>query len=108
MPTYFFRIIFIVVVFLHGAVYTRAQNDSPVSRVDTVSIGTDSSTRMADSSETNREAVVTYLYNDSLYLPVKDSSFLSSYALREVSQSKVNKYLADPDYAYANDPEYWK
>jgi hypothetical protein len=45
---------------------------------------------------------------DSLYLPVKDSVYLKIYTLREVSQPKVDKYLTNRDYEYANDPEYWK
>jgi hypothetical protein len=93
---------------MHGTEYSWAQNDSSVGQYDTLPRQTDSSVRIADSSETNRDAVETYLNSDSVYLPVKDSLFMGSYVLREVSQPKVNKYLADPAYEYANDPEYWK
>lgn len=30
------------------------------------------------------------------------------YSFREVSQRQVNSYLKNPDYAYANEPEYWR
>jgi hypothetical protein len=30
------------------------------------------------------------------------------YTFREVSQRQVNSYSKNPDYAYANDPEYWR
>jgi hypothetical protein len=60
-----------------------------------------------DSSVATRDNAVTYSSDDSLYMPVKDTSFLNIYALRVVSQAKVNKYLADHDYEYANDPAYW-
>lgn len=63
---------------------------------------------MVDSSGVSGDGAATYISGDSLYMPVKDSSYLDTFALREVSQSSVNKYLANPDYAYANDPEYWK
>ncbi|HTB25887.1 MAG TPA: DUF4129 domain-containing protein [Puia sp.] len=31
-----------------------------------------------------------------------------SYSFREVSQRQVNSYLKNPDYAYANEPDYWR
>lgn len=34
--------------------------------------------------------------------------YLPSYSFREVSQRQLNSYLKNPDYAYANDSEYWR
>jgi len=56
-----------------------------------------------DTSETVEVAA-----EDSLYQPVPDSSYVSGYYLRRVPQVQVNKYLTDPAFAYANDPQYWK
>jgi hypothetical protein len=108
MFKYFFSILFIFLVTSAGAVYSQARTDSIVSGEDTVSVQTDSSAPVVDSSEVTRNAAVTYVSDDSVYNPVKDSSFLNTYALREVSQPRVDKYQSDRDYEYANDPEYWR
>ncbi len=34
--------------------------------------------------------------------------YFPDYTLREVSQRQANSYLKNPDYAYANDPEFWR
>ena len=44
---------------------------------------------------------------DSLYQPVQDTSVFLSENIRKVSAKKVGRYKNDPDYAYANDPQYW-
>ncbi len=106
MYKYFFRI-FLIVVSLPGAVYSQARTDSPVNSVDSVSVQADSLS-VVDSSGVTGDAASTYVSDDSLYMPVKDSSYLNTFALREVSKAKVDQYLADRDYEYANDPEYWE
>ncbi|HLA58380.1 MAG TPA: hypothetical protein VK622_06450 [Puia sp.] len=108
MHKYFFRIFLIFFVSCPGTVYSQARTDSSVTVEDSVSVQSDSSSSVVDSSAVASDAAITYFSDDSLYRPVKDSLYLNSYALREVSQPKVNKWLADRDYEYANDPEYWK
>lgn len=46
--------------------------------------------------------------SDSLSMQVSDNGYLSSVSIREVPKKQVDSYLKNPDYAYANDPEYWK
>jgi hypothetical protein len=104
----FFRTFFVFLVSSPGCVYSQARTDTTVSREDSVVVQSDSSSSVVDSSGVSRDGAITYVSDDSLYRPVKDSSYLNTFALREVRQSKVNQYLADPDYAYANDSEYWK
>jgi hypothetical protein len=43
-----------------------------------------------------------------LYQPVSDSSYSTTGVLREVPEKEFKKYSENGDYAYANDPEYWK
>jgi hypothetical protein len=76
------------------AVLAQTETDSSSASADTVSVSGDS-VQQAGSS-------------DSLYQPVSDSGFLLNYAIRKVPERTVRGYLQDPDYAYANDPEYWK
>jgi len=108
MYKYFFRILLIFFASSPGTIYSQDRTDSTVSSEDSVSMQTDSSSSVVDSSAIARDAAVTYLSDDSLYRPVRDSSFLNTFTFREVSQPKVDKWLSDRDYEYANDPEYWK
>ncbi len=43
-------------------------------------------------------------------IELNDSSgkYFPSYSFREVTRRQVNSYLKNPDYAYANEPEYWR
>ena len=45
-----------------------------------------------------------------LKIELNDSSgkYFPSYSFREVSRRQLNSYLKNPDYAYANEPEYWR
>jgi hypothetical protein len=108
MFKYLFSIIFIFLVSNSGTVYSQTNSDTTPAMTDTVAISVDSSantnglpTEVTDSSRAE-------INEDSLYIPVKDSGYLNSYTVRTVAQPKVNKYLADHEYEYANDPEYWK
>ena len=82
MYKYIFSVL--IIFFLVGPGRVRAQGGGDTS--ETVEVGS----------------------GDSLYQPVPDSSYASRYYLRRVPQVEVNKYLADPAFAYANDPQYWK
>jgi hypothetical protein len=46
----------------------------------------------------------------ALKIQVNDSigKYSPAYILREVSQRQANSYIKNPDYAYANNPEYWR
>lgn len=44
---------------------------------------------------------------DSSYLPVSGNTVMPA-GLRKVPDSILKTYLRDPDFAYANDPSYWK
>ena len=46
--------------------------------------------------------------NDNIYQPVADSLFSPSVPIRKVPEIQVNRYKSSPDYAYANDPQYWQ
>jgi hypothetical protein len=107
MFKYFFRILLIFFISYPGNVYSQARTDSSVVSGDSVSSQPDSSLSAVDSSGIASDAV-TYLKGDDPSMPVMDSTYLNTYALREVSQSKVDKYRTDRDYEYANDPEYWE
>jgi hypothetical protein len=108
MFKYFFRIIFPFLVCVPVAVYAQAPTDTTVSIQDTVIVQTDSSASGPDSSDAAIQVGPAEINEDSMYMPVRDSAYLNAYGLREVPQSKVEKYLADRDYEYANDPAYWK
>jgi len=108
MYKFFFRILLIFFFSSPGILYSQAGADSTAGSVDTALVQTDSSLSVVDSSGVAGDGKATYISNDSLYMPVKDSSYLSAFALRTVPQSNVKRYLADRDYEYANDPEYWK
>jgi Domain of unknown function (DUF4129) len=74
---------FFIVFFLTGIPFVSAQVN-----VDSV-----------DMPETN---------SDSLYQPIPDRNDMPADAFREVPAKRVATYLKDADYAYANDPDYWK
>jgi hypothetical protein len=60
-------------------------------------------------SQTSTDSAETIeLIPDSLHKPVAGNGDFLLDSVRQVSQRQVNSYLTDPDYAYANDPEYWK
>jgi hypothetical protein len=46
--------------------------------------------------------------NKSRYRPVADSLFSPSGLVREVPAKEVNSLKKNPDYAYANDPAFWR
>jgi hypothetical protein len=108
MHKFFVRILLIFLVCSPGFVYSQTRTDPTVRSGDSVLVETDSLSSVFDSSGVTMGSTVTYAGEDSLYMPVKDSSYLNAYAPREVLQSKVSRYLADRDYEYANDPAYWK
>jgi hypothetical protein len=108
MCKYFFSIIFPFLVCIPVAVCAQTPTDTTVSIKDTVVVQTDSSASGPNSSETVSQGGADEINEDSIYLPVRDSAYLNAYALREVPHSKVDKYLADRDYEYANDPAYWE
>jgi hypothetical protein len=107
MLKYFFRVIFVFSVSLPAVVCAQAQADTIATIRDTVIVQTDSSASGPDSSDATSQNVPAELNEDSVYMPVKDSVNLKAYILRQIPQPKVDKYLADRDYDYANDPEYW-
>ena len=108
MFKYIFSIIFIFLVSCLGKVYSQTRAETSDASEDTVTIQVDSSASVLDSSSVARESAAVELNEDSLYMPVKNSVSLNTYVLREVSKLTVDKYLAERDYEYANDPEYWK
>jgi hypothetical protein len=62
-----------------------------------------------DSLQSNADSSGLELTNvDTLLLPVSTGIFQPVPIIREVPRNQLNKYLKDADYAYANDPEYWK
>jgi hypothetical protein len=108
MFKYPFCIVFIILASHCGVAYSQAQPDTSLRTTDTVTTTFDSSSKSTDSSAELTDSARAEINEDSLYMPVKDSDYLNNYTVRTVSQLKVNKYLADRDYEYANDPEYWE
>jgi hypothetical protein len=45
---------------------------------------------------------------DGVYQPVPDTLFSPPGSIREVSKIQVKRYKNNPEYAYANDSEYWR
>jgi hypothetical protein len=105
MYKYFFSILLVFCVSFPGYVYSQERTDSSAGAEDSVVVYADSSA--LDSSGTTNETTQIYPKPDSLNMPVKDSAYLSAVGFREVPLRDVHKYLADRDYEYANDPEYW-
>jgi hypothetical protein len=56
----------------------------------------------ADSSATGEN------HSENSYLPKEDTGYLPKGPTRVVSAKQINVYMRNPDYIYANDPEYWK
>ncbi len=78
--------------------YSQTNNDSTInsSLNDTISGGGDESVEK------------TAIDTDDIYNPVSDTAIPRSSEIRQVSQRNINAYLKNPDYAYANDPDYWR
>src|SRR5437764_4477708 len=108
MQTFSFRILLIFLLSSPAAMYAQVGTDSSINRGDTITMQTDSLSSLSDSTVVSESHTQTYVGMDSLYMPVKDSSYLNAFSLREVPPAKVNKYLADRDYEYANDSAYWE
>ena len=108
MFKYIFSAIFIFLVSNSGAVYSQTNSDTTTATTDTVAISIDSSVNTNSTSAAISDSARVEVNEDSLYMPVKDSGYLNSYEVRTVAQPKVDKYLADHEYEYANNPEYWK
>jgi len=108
MQTFFFRILLIFLLSSPAAVYSQVRTDSSDNSGDTITMQTDSFSSVPDSTDVSEAHMQTYTSMDSMYMPVKDNSYLNTFTLREVSSANIKKYLADRDYEYANDPEYWK
>jgi len=90
---------YILVVFLLTPTCLVAQN-----RQDTLSAGyTDTPAEKNSDSLYSDESA-----DDNLSLPVADSSSPAPKKLREVPAKQVKLFRDDPEYAYANDPEYWR
>src|SRR5580765_1173165 len=90
---------YILVVFLLAPACLAAQY-----REDTLSSGyTDTPVEKNSDSLYSDESA-----DDSLDTPVADSTSLAEKKLREVPAKQVNLFRDDPEYAYANDPEYWR
>jgi hypothetical protein len=53
-------------------------------------------------------AQIEEINTDSHYQAVADSDHLPSIDVREVPERQVDKFLKDPAFAYANNPQYWK
>jgi hypothetical protein len=107
MFKHLFTITFSFFIGLQVAVYAQAPTDTTVSIKDTVVVEIDSSGSGIHSSDTVSQVLGDEIKEDSIYTPVRDSGYRKLYALRQVPRLKVDKYLADADYQYANNPEYW-
>lgn len=57
---------------------------------------------------TNNTEDMRYEDSSKYPLPILDTGILPVYAVRKVDQRTVRAYLKNSDYAYANDPEYWR
>lgn len=97
MIKFFFS--FFIFFLLFGSFSAAAWNDQDTTVVpspETTTAGEPDSVSAAGVSE------------DSMYLPVRDTLFSSPGSIREVSGKLVSRYKNIPEYAYANDSEYWR
>ena len=102
MFKYFFSILFFIFLGGTGSAFSQDTADTIPKTIDSVgavNVDSTATTNVTPTGEVNE---------NNAYRPVTDSAFPDQYTLRQVSQAKMNKYLSDPDYAYANDPQYWK
>jgi len=95
-----FLILFLFVFFLRGIedAFSQTSGDSSLN----------SSVNDSAIAGTNSSEYMRYEDSPKYSLPVLDTGVLSLYPVRKVDQRTVNAYLKNPDYAYANDPEYWR
>ena len=93
---HFSYLIFLLLLGSFSAVAGDQQDTSIAAIGDTVAVAAQESVPVDD---------ISY---DSLYLPVPDSIFSSPGNIREVSAKQVSRYKNSPEYAYANDSEYWR
>ena len=92
--TFCFLVIFLLTA--HQSVHSQSGKEAADSTIDSVQTSDDSSVYVEEAN------------TDSLLLPVADSIYMPAEIIREVPAGQLSKYLKDRDYAYANDPEYWK
>jgi hypothetical protein len=78
--------------------YSQTSDDSIVTAKAIDSVTTGSNIKEEKSDEASEQ----------YFLPISDTGALSTAPTRKVNQRTVNSYLKNPDYAYANDPEYWR
>jgi hypothetical protein len=100
MIKYFLRFILIFLLLGSNGLFAQTTSDSS-SAIDTVN----ASGLTNEEVDTAEETGITV---NGHYLPVADSENIFSDTIRRVSQRQVRSYKLNPDYAYANDPEYWK
>jgi hypothetical protein len=108
MFKYFIIFYFLIFTTCSGRVYSQDRADTALSGRQPDSTALDSTTTVRDSSALTTVETSPVSNEDSLYLPVRDSVYPVVYARRQVSESRLDHYHSEPDYAYANDPEYWK
>ena len=95
----------ILIICLSGSVYSQILPHSPESSDSgKITRSTDSGTRTTI-RDYNSIGEIT---RDSLIPLVENSEYLPSEKLRGIPQKRVDQYIYDPDYAYANDSDYWK
>ena len=96
-----FLSIYILFFLLLVSVSAEAQDKTATDTTHTV-IVSDTTAISTDSSSTVDTV------NDGIDQPVEDSLFLTTGQIREVPEKQVNRYKKSPDYAYANDPQFWR
>jgi hypothetical protein len=89
--------VFIFFFYLHNPIL--AQDRPPSQDTNTVSPSGQAEQVISDTIQAN---------TDNAYQPIADSSFIATDSLRSVPHKQVLAYTMNPDYAYANDPGYWK
>src|SRR6266849_3731906 len=91
---------FCLMFFLLSGLFTAVARDQQDT---TVAIGQDTVLISEHDSATKVEEP-----DDSLYMPVPDSMFSNIRIVRSVSENQTSRYKNNPEYAYANDSEYWR
>lgn len=59
-------------------------------------------------AQTDLDSLKDELNDETLIRPITDSGYIFADTLRRVSVQQLKSYVLNPDYAYANDPEYWR
>jgi|SRR5450432_391935 len=106
MIKYLLSVILIFFLQINQSLFAQSPGDSLTVTTDSL---TSADTLKVNETENRVDSIqMEESIPDSSYFPVADSPYLFPDSVRKVSRDQFRSYTLNPDYAYANDPEYWK